>query len=131
VTEAQTAPLVHTQPCPPTLRKSLTSNDATQPNELAKIRIRDEEAVGSNPATPTPKQQVKAVCDRCAIASGDQLRDYGILFRWCIPAVEAISVGDGDRAPVVASGTETKPKTVIPSLPTDEFSKPAAQSAAH
>lgn len=42
-TEAQTALLVYAT-VSTTLRKSLTSNDATQRNELAnKIRIRDEE----------------------------------------------------------------------------------------
>jgi hypothetical protein len=39
------------------------------------------------------------------MASGDELRDYRILFRWCIPAVEALSaVHDGDRPPVAAFG---------------------------
>jgi len=47
---------------------------------------------------------------------GDQLRDYRILFKWCISAVEAFSaVHDGGRLPVAASGTETRPTTVMPS----------------
>jgi hypothetical protein len=33
----------------------------------------------------------ETVCDRVAMVLGDELRDYRILFRWCIPAVEAFS----------------------------------------
>jgi hypothetical protein len=55
----------------------------------------DEEAVGSNPATLTAKHQVRVLCDRVAMASGDELRDYRILFRWCIPAVGAFSTVSG------------------------------------
>ena len=36
--------------------------------------------------------------DRVAMASGDELRDYRILFRWCIPAVEALSAVHGGIA---------------------------------
>jgi hypothetical protein len=42
------------------------------------------------------------------MASRDELRDYRIVFKWCIPAVEAVSaVHGGDRLPVADSGTET------------------------
>jgi hypothetical protein len=44
------------------------------------------------------------------MALGDELRDYRILFRWCIPAVGAMSaVHGGGHLPVAASGTETRP----------------------
>ena len=39
---------------------------------------------------PPPRQQSTrsgALCDQVAMVSGDELRDYRILFRWCIPAV--------------------------------------------
>jgi hypothetical protein len=49
------------------------------------LLLRDEEAVGSNPATPTAKHQVMGVHDRAVMASGDQLRDYGILFYRALP----------------------------------------------
>ena len=69
---------------------------------------------------PPPRQQntsSEAVCDRVAMASGDQLRDYRILFRWCIPAVGVLSaVHGGDRLPVASSGTETRPTTMMRSL---------------
>src|ERR1700710_264852 len=66
---------------------------------------------------PLPRQQntsSEAMCDQVAMASGDQLRDYRILFRWCIPTIEVLStVHGGDRLPVAASGTETRPTTMI------------------
>ena len=81
------------------------------------LLLRDDEAVGSNPATPTVKHQLRGCVRLSAMASGDQQRDYRILFRWCIPAVEVLSaVHDGDRLPVAASGTETRPTTMMRSL---------------
>ena len=75
-----------------------------------------EEAVGSNPATPTAKHLVRAVCDQVAKALGDELRDYRILFTWVQPCLGAFSaVHDGGHLPVAASGTETRPTTVTPS----------------
>jgi len=80
--------------------------------------LRDEEAVGSNPATPTAKRQVRGLCDRVAMVLGDELRDYRILFTWCMPAVEVLSaVHDGGRLPVAVFGTEARRRTVIRSLP--------------
>jgi hypothetical protein len=72
------------------------------------LLLRDEEAVGSNPATPTPKRQVKAVRDRVAIASGDELRDYRILSGGASLPLRSSAVPGGDHLPVAASGTETR-----------------------
>jgi hypothetical protein len=74
--------------------------------------------VGSNPATPTAKHQVRGLCDRVATVLGDELRDYRILVTGDIPAVEVLSaVHDGGRLPVAVSGTEARRKTMIRSLP--------------
>jgi hypothetical protein len=55
------------------------------------------------------------VCDQVAMASRDELRDYRIPFRWDVPAVEAFSRGSRWwSSAVAASGTETRPTTVMP-----------------
>ena len=73
------------------------------------------------------------MCDRATLGAGDELRDYWILFRWCIPDLVAsrrftvvISAGRGSRNRNQADDRDPKPATPFhPARPRNQQVKDA------